>query len=214
MATGGATGDAKDSRGETPRSGLEAIILAAGKGSRFGGGKLLAPWGGGALLHGALAAAFAAPVRSVSLVWGADSNVAKAARAWAEAQGEAGRLRLIHAADFALGLSASLRAGVDSLPPDAAGAYVFLGDMPRVPHEALIPLAKALAAGAPAAAPWFGGRRGHPVLFGSDQFPALRALTGDRGAGDLLKALGDAVAKVPAPDDGVLFDVDQPADLI
>ncbi|HEY9219590.1 MAG TPA: NTP transferase domain-containing protein, partial [Phenylobacterium sp.] len=38
-------------------------MLAAGAGSRFGGGKLLTPWAGGVLLDGALAAAFAAPVR-------------------------------------------------------------------------------------------------------------------------------------------------------
>ena len=36
-------------------------MLAAGSGSRFGGGKLTAAWGPGVLLQGALAAAFAAP---------------------------------------------------------------------------------------------------------------------------------------------------------
>ena len=47
-----------------PKTAFEAVILAAGSGSRFGGGKLLAPWGAGVLLEGALAAALAAPVRS------------------------------------------------------------------------------------------------------------------------------------------------------
>ena len=40
----------------------EAIVLAGGSGSRFGGGKLLAPFRGGELIDGALRAAFAAPV--------------------------------------------------------------------------------------------------------------------------------------------------------
>ena len=35
---------------------LEAVVLAAGSGSRFGGGKLLAAYGSGVLLEGALAA--------------------------------------------------------------------------------------------------------------------------------------------------------------
>ena len=49
---------------------FEAVVLAAGAGRRFGGGKLLAPWAGGALLDGALAAALAAPARRVIVVTG------------------------------------------------------------------------------------------------------------------------------------------------
>jgi CTP:molybdopterin cytidylyltransferase MocA len=41
----------------------------------------------------------------------------------------------------------------------------------------------------------------------------LLELQGDQGAGALLKSLGEAVALVPAPDDGVLYDVDRRADL-
>ncbi|HEX2817198.1 MAG TPA: NTP transferase domain-containing protein, partial [Phenylobacterium sp.] len=62
------------------RPALEAVILAAGSGSRFGGGKLTALWRGGVFLDGALAAAFEAPVRSVSVVTGADPKVGSAAQ--------------------------------------------------------------------------------------------------------------------------------------
>ena len=192
---------------------LEAIVLAAGYGARFGGGKLTRPWRGGVLLDGALAAAFAAPARAVTVVIGADPAVEEAARAFAEGAGEAARLQLVRAADFAEGMAASLRAGIAALPEDAAGAFVFLGDMPRVPPAVLPALAAALAQGAPAAAPTFGGQRGHPVLFGRGQFPALAALTGDAGARAVLQQLGDALALAPSPDDGVLFDVDRPDDL-
>ncbi|HEX7947277.1 MAG TPA: NTP transferase domain-containing protein, partial [Phenylobacterium sp.] len=51
-----------------------SLVLAAGAGSRFGGGKLTAPFRDGVLLDGALAAAFAAPVRIVTLVTGADAG--------------------------------------------------------------------------------------------------------------------------------------------
>ncbi|MFA5600050.1 MAG: NTP transferase domain-containing protein, partial [Phenylobacterium sp.] len=53
---------------------LEALVLAAGAGRRFGGGKLLAPYRGGVLLDGALAAAFAAPARAGRLVIGTDAE--------------------------------------------------------------------------------------------------------------------------------------------
>jgi molybdenum cofactor cytidylyltransferase len=193
---------------EASEETLEAVVLAAGSGSRFGGGKLLASWGAGLLLEGALAAAFAAPVRSVTVVIGADAEaVAAAARSFDP------RVLVVHAPDHAEGMGASLRAGIASLPPDAAGAFIFLGDMPRVPTAILRRMAEALAGGAAAAAPVFEGRRGNPVLLSRALFPDLLALTGDAGARGVLQALGGRLALVESPDDGVLFDVDRPGDL-
>ena len=190
---------------------LEAIVLAAGSSRRFGGGKLTAPSGDGVLIDGALAAAFAAPVRGVTVVTGADPAVEAAARAFAERTGNAARLRFVHAADHAEGMAASLRAGIASLPLDAVGAFIFLGDMPRVPQAILAPMAELIAEGHAAAAPTFAGRRGNPAVFARALFPDLVALSGDQGA----RAILDRVAPplVEAPDDGVLFDVDVREDL-
>ena len=79
---------------------VEAILLAAGTGSRFGGGKLLAPWGDGLLIEAALTTALAAPVRSVTVVTGADSEKV-AAVLWARAErlGATDRLRIVEAKD-------------------------------------------------------------------------------------------------------------------
>ena len=193
---------------------FEAIVLAAGAGSRFGGGKLLAPWRGGALLDGALDAAFAAPVARVIVVTGADGEaVAEVARAFARRKAQTARLHVVHADDHAQGMGASLRRGAAELPADCAGVFVLLGDMPRVPHAVLAPLAEAVRAGAPAAAPVFAGQRGHPALIGAELLPGLLTLTGDAGARSILKDLGERLARVAAPDDGVLFDVDERGDL-
>jgi len=192
---------------------LEAVVLAAGFGARFGGGKLTAPWRDGVLLDGALVAAFAAPVRTVTVVWGADAAVPAAAVIFAKRAGETERLRLVNAERHAEGLAASLKAGIASLPAEAHGAFIFLGDMPRIPLNVLAPLAEAVLAGAPAAATVFKETRGHPVLFGRDLLPRLLDLDGDRGAGGILAKLGDKLALIPSPDDGVLYDVDRPADL-
>jgi molybdenum cofactor cytidylyltransferase len=187
---------------------FEAIVLAAGLGSRFGGGKLLSAWKGGVLLEGALGAAHAAPVRKVTVVTGADADaIGAVARAFNPA------IEVVHAADFAEGIGASLRAGIASLPADTDGAFIFLGDMPRVPTVILHQMAEVLLAGAEAAAPVFRGRRGNPVLLGRALFPELMALTGDAGARDLLQAMGARLALIESPDDGVLFDVDEPSDL-
>jgi molybdenum cofactor cytidylyltransferase len=191
-------------------SRLEAIVLAGGAGTRFGGRKLTAAWRGGRLIDGALAAAFAAPARAVTVVTGADPGVVEAAQAFAARAGETARLRLVHAQDHTEGMAATLRAGVASLPADTSGVFVFLGDMPLIPRGVAAALAEALTPGKLAAVPTFGGRRGHPALFHASTFPALRGLTGDQGARSMLRDLGDKLAETPAPGDGVLFDVDTP----
>jgi molybdenum cofactor cytidylyltransferase len=193
---------------------LEAIVLAAGAGVRFGGAKLLAPWRGGALVEGALASAFASPARQVTLAVGAEGEgVAAAARAFAAARGEPGRLAVVATPDWALGMSASLKRAVAALAHDIDAAFVFLGDMPLIPAAVPVALAQAMAADIAAAVPVFDGLIGHPALIAAELFPAIARLEGDRGARRLLEALGPRLARVAAPDAGVLFDVDTPSAL-
>lgn len=193
-------------------AGLHALVLAGGAGSRFGGKKLLAPWKDGRLIDGALAAAFAAPVQSVTVVTGFDAQaVSAAAIAYAADTGEH-RMQVVEAPDHAEGLAGSLRAGISALPGNASGVLVFLGDMPLVPNQVLEPLCQALSH-APAAVPVYEGRRGNPVALSERLFADLLALSGDRGARALIEALGKAVIEVPSPTAGVLWDVDAPTDL-
>jgi molybdenum cofactor cytidylyltransferase len=195
-------------------SGYAAILLAAGAGRRFGGGKLLAHWRGAPLVAGAVRAALATPSERVIVVTGTDSGpVGDACKGAAERLGGAERLRLVHAADHAEGMGASLRAGVAALPTGLRGVFVFLGDMPDVPEEVLPRLVTAVESGAPAAAPTYKGRRGHPVLFSAALLPDLARASGDAGAREVLAILGDRLARVESPDPGVLFDVDRPEDL-
>jgi molybdenum cofactor cytidylyltransferase len=192
---------------------LEAIVLAAGAGRRFGGRKLVAPFEGRPLIAGALDAAFAAPVRTVTVVTSGDPEVAAAALGHARSLGREADLRVVIAEDAAEGLGASLRAGVASLPADAGGAFVFLGDMPRVPAEVGMRLAALLDEDHDLAAPVFEGRRGHPVLFGRAVLPALLDLVGDVGAQAVVASAGPRLALADGFGSGVLFDVDRREDL-
>lgn len=194
--------------------GYAAIVLAAGAGSRFGGGKLLAPWRGQPLVAGAIRAALATPSDPVLVVTGTDAAaVGDACRAAAGRLGGGARVRLVHAPDHAEGMGASLRAGIAALPGNLRGVFVFLGDMPEIPAEVYTPLVVALEAGAPAAAPFHEGRRGHPVLFSAELLPDLARASGDAGAREVLAALGGRLARVETASTGILFDVDRPADL-
>ncbi len=188
--------------------GYHAIVLAAGAGSRFGGGKMLASWEGRPLVRAATGIALSAPVDTVTVVVGGDADrIAAALSDVADL-----RLRVVHAADWRTGLSASLRAGIAALPADARGALVFLGDMPRVPPTSGAALLAALDAGAPAATVSVEGKPAHPVALSARLFSGVAALTGDRGARVLLAGI-DGVVDLPSEDAGATFDVDSAADL-
>jgi molybdenum cofactor cytidylyltransferase len=189
-------------------SGFAALVLAAGAGRRFGGDKLTAPWGDGVLMEGALRAAFEAPADEVVVVTGSDAAVSPVAQAFATACGEAARLRLVPAPDWADGLSASLRAGLAVVPASCRGVFVFLGDMPDIPRGLPDRLAQAFGPGVAAVAPVLDGEPGHPALLGAELFPAVLRLTGDRGARPIMEAQGARFVRLAVQDPGVAFDVD------
>lgn len=192
---------------------LEAIVLAAGAGRRFGGRKLVALFEGQPLIAGALDAAFAAPVRGVTVATDGDPELMTIVRDHARKLSREGELSMVIVADAAEGLGASLRTAVAALPADTEAAFVFLGDMPRIPPEVPHALARALDEDHDLAAPRYGQRRGHPVLFGRSYFAALRTLAGDVGAQRVLEKAEARLALTDSLDAGVLFDVDRREDL-
>lgn len=188
---------------------LEAIVLAAGAGTRFGGGKLVADYRGRPLLDHALDAALASPAWRVTVVIRpGDAAVAALVAARPDP-----RLRALLAPDAAEGLGASLRAGARALDPAVDGVFVFLGDMPGVPPDLAAALVARLVKGVKIVAPVHAGRRGHPVLFSRACLAALCALGGDRGAQGLMAEAGQALALVETDAAGALFDVDRREDL-
>lgn len=194
---------------ESESGRFEAIVLAAGLGARFGGGKLLAPFRGRPLIAGALTAAVESPALSVVVVIGEDAGL-EAALLRLDEQAET---RVVRVADPARGMGASLAAAARAVPIDIDGVFVFLGDMPLVGPEVAPALVRALSGRDGIAAPIHAGQRGHPVLFGGDWIPALRALDGDVGAQALIRQAGDRFTAVETGDAGVLFDIDRPGDL-
>jgi molybdenum cofactor cytidylyltransferase len=114
-----------------------------------------------------------------------------------------------HAADFADGMSASLKTGIGSVPADCVAALICLGDMPFIQPETLDRLANAHA-GQAALFPAYRGKRGNPVLLARSLFAGIMRLTGDEGARAILKAIPDQVGELPVDDPGILRDVDSP----
>lgn len=191
-----------------PLPGCLGAILAAGRGARFGGGKLLAPLGGRPLVLWPVEAALAAGLSRVLVVAGADLAALRSALP------DDPRLELVHNPEHAQGMGGSLALAARlALAGDAAALVTLLGDMPFITPD-LIAAVAAAAVNAPAgaAAAAAGGRRCHPVAFAARHFAALARLTGDRGGRDLLQGLAGDLALAPAPEHACL-DVDTPADL-
>lgn len=185
--------------------GWSALILAGGAGRRFGGGKLLADLAGAPVIRRVAEAVAAGNFAEVVVATGADDTGVRAALATQP-------LRIVHAADWAEGMAASLRAGIAALAPEARGVCVFLGDMPLAPVGLCGPLVAAAEAAGYAARPRCEGQPGHPVAFTCAAFADLAQLTGDEGAATLLKGRSD-VAYCDTADRGALLDIDSPGDL-
>lgn len=188
---------------------LGIVLLAAGRGTRFGSApKLLSRLDGKPLVRHAAEAAFGSGIRPVVVVLGAHAEAVRAAFAGLDPV-------FVENPRYAEGLSTSLRAGLDAMPDSIEGALVMLGDMPRITSAQIDRLAAAFRAADPrpaAVVPVSGGRRGNPVVLNCARLaPALAGLTGDRGAGPLLAACAD-VLEVET-DAAVHGDVDTPAAL-
>jgi molybdenum cofactor cytidylyltransferase len=85
--------------------------------------------------------------------------------------------------------------------------------MPWILPSTIARVAAAVADGAPVAAPFHVGKRGHPVGFSAACYTMLAALTGDEGAKAVVAAHEDRLARIDVDDAGTLRDVDRPADL-
>lgn len=185
---------------------VAGLVLAAGQGTRFGPeSKLLARIDGEPMVRRVAAAALAAGLDPVLAVTGHRAEGVAAALDGLD-------IRTVPNPAHAEGLSTSLRAGLDVLPGEVEAAIVLLGDMPLVAPGTIRALAASFDGRPAAIVPTFEGGRGNPVLLAARLFPDLRRLTGDSGAGALLRARDD-VAELALDDPAILADIDTEAAL-
>ena len=180
------------------------IVVAAGRGSRFGTGalKLVQPFGGSTVLGTTLRNAVASQLPV--LVVTTDPLLGSAATQLARRD-----IALLTVDEAARGMGHTIAAGVAERS-GAPGWLVLPGDMPLVQPGTLLAVASALEQHAVVVAQ-YKGRRGHPVGFAAELYSELVLLKGDEGARRVVArypAFGQEVA-----DAGVLVDIDTPADL-
>ena len=153
---------------------LSGIVLAAGSSSRMeGDNKLLLPWQKQCVLQVVVERICEVGLGEVVVVTGHQrAEVAEKLSRYP--------VRLVHNPDFAEGMAASIRVGVEAAVGEQ-GYIVALGDMPQIAGTTMLKVAEALASRESIAVPVRDGRRGHPVAIGSAYRAALLSLTGERG---------------------------------
>lgn len=187
---------------------IATLILAAGRGARYGAAqsKLLVEIDGAPIIRRVTQAALASRAARAVVVTGHSRETIEAALAGLS-------VAFVFNPDFASGLASSLRTGLSAVA-GADGALALLGDMPGVTPRIIDALIAAFEKEPTSAAvvPTSDGRRGNPVLLSRALFPRVAMLSGDEGARKLLRE-ASGVVELPLDDEGVLADVDTPADL-
>ncbi len=183
---------------------VDGLLLAAGAGTRMGQPKALVvgddgtPW-----LHASLRRLQDGGCRRVTVVLGAAADEAATLLEGADAH-------VAVAADWAEGMSASLRTGLGALDPQADAALVTLIDLPDVTADVVRRVVAAATGPGVLARATYGGTPGHPVLLGRDHWAGVVATaTGDQGARDYLRER--EVTAVECGDLATGRDVDTPA---
>ena len=183
---------------------IAGIVLAAGTSSRLGELKQLLPYRGEPLVQHAIDAA--SELDEIVIVLGHEAErVREAIELPSPAQ-------VVVNPDYAQGQSTSVRAGLDAVSPGAEAVVVLLADQPGVEagHVRRI-IDRWRETGAWIVRAHYDDGPSHPVLLDRAVWDEVRAVTGDAGAREVMRAHPDRVEDVrfdgPAP-----VDVDTDAD--
>jgi CTP:molybdopterin cytidylyltransferase MocA len=174
------------------------LLLAAGAGRRMGRPKALVDtW-----LVDAVTVLREGGCAQVTVVLGAAADVARPLL-------EGYDVKVVVAADWAEGMGASLRTGLQSLTGNATAALVTLVDLPDVGADVVRRLLDRPVSADTLTRAVYDGTPGHPVLLGRDHWAGvIDSATGDQGARTYLG--GHDVALVECGDLATGRDVDDP----
>lgn len=182
-----------------------AVVLGAGMGGRFGGGKMLALVDGRPMLQHVLDLVAAVGLEPVIVVLGNDAAAIEQTTLWRTER------RVINP-NPASGMSGSVRLGLAALEADVDRAVVLLGDQPWLSAEQLSALVSEPAdVRRPIVVPRYSGVPGNPVLLERTAWPLAGELRGDRGMSQTIDEQPHLVRHVDMP--GENPDIDTPEDL-
>lgn len=185
---------------------VSAILLAAGSSDRFGRPKQLLDVRGKKMIQIAVESLLRSRVSEIVVVLGyAREQIRKYLEGYP--------VKVVENLQYRKGQSSSIKRGLESISQEAEAALFMLSDTPLVGHEIIdLVIGKYEETGSPIVAPFYGERRGHPVLFDRGLFEKLRALEGDVSGSGIIRRHSKQVMRVQVDSDAVVFDVDNEED--
>lgn len=191
-----------DVKRDAPGGPIEGIVLAAGMSRRLGRPKQLVEIEGKALIVHVVERALASGLDAVTVILGHEADRIRAAISNYD-------VSVRFNPDYTAGQSTSLITGVRALGAGTDAIVVLLADQPGIrvaTIDALIERRRNRRS--PIVMTAYGDVRSHPVLFGAETFAELRAITGDRGARDVIRSEENRVETVIDPRTSPPLDVD------
>lgn len=177
------------------------ILLAAGMAKRMGTPKQLLPLGKSTIMGITLDNILASDANQVIVVVGA---MAKATIKIAEQT----KAVIAYNPDYKLGMSTSLRKGIEQLNPDCQFFMIALADQPLAKTETYnLLLKKAEVSQKGITVPVHRGQKGNPIVFRQTHLPELLSLEGDVGGRELLLRHPDDILQVEVDDPGVITNI-------
>lgn len=188
------------------------IILAAGESKRFGSPKQLANFKGKPMLEWVLNASAQSKLDTIILVLGHahDQILEQLDEELLESE-----ISTFINHDYKMGQSSSLQLGLTMSRADHQAVMFLLADQPMTDATVLNELIEAFRQSPESiCVPISNGKRGNPVIFGSDYFDALMKTEGDRGGRDIIRNHPHDVLEIEVENPHALTDIDTPEDLV
>jgi molybdenum cofactor cytidylyltransferase len=185
---------------------IAAVILAGGFSSRMEQFKPLLSWNGSTVIENVVKIFQKAGIEDIVIVAG---HNAEALQRGVEGLG----VQVVFNSKYAEGMYSSVVAGVRALQAGADGCLILPADMPLVRSSTVTRVCDAFSrSGASVVYPIFQRRRGHPTLISSGLFSAILSGNGAGGLRTLLAEHDRDGHEEKVLDEGILLDLDTPAD--
>jgi len=183
-------------------SRISAVLLGAGESKRMGVDKLSLPWGRRTMLEHSFETLLRSEVHELVVVLSIRN---KGVRNLFQGR----KVRIVINPFSEMGMSASIRRGLQEIHPHCHGILIALGDQPLLKTRTINALIRAFDQGKEGIiVPSFRGRRGHPVIFHRRFKKELLNLKGDVGGRSIIESHPEDVRVVPVKSIGVVKDVD------
>ena len=182
-----------------------AIVPAAGKAERFGGAKLLALIHGETVIDRTIGSLLDGGVERIVVVIAPGADLVLAQRLADK------RVQLVVNDDPGRGMFSSIQTGLGVAGGDPV--LILPADMPFVSSETVAAVIAACRREHTIVMPTINGQRGHPIAFPASLHRAVLLAPVSASLKEALSDTGARRIELPVRDEGILRDVDVPADL-